>query len=416
MGPLGPFGSPPRLGLAVSGGGDSFALAVLAAGWVQAEGGTVLALIVDHGLRPGSAAEAATAAARLAGLGIPARILTLDHLAPGSGLPARARAARLAALESACREAGIVDLLLGHNAADQAETVIMRQLRGSGAAGLAGMAAISETTAVRLLRPLLGVPPGRLRAVLTARGLAWAEDPTNADSRFTRARLRAARADAGGSGPATRALAASAAADGQARRVAERRLADWLGATVTIQPEGFAVLPDGVWPPSALAALLRMVAGAAHPPPPDAIAAIAAAPARAIGGGLCLGGARLLPAGRLGPGFLLCREAAAMADPVPAEAGAAWDGRFRRRGDGPVLPDETIGPLGAEARRLRDISDLPAVVLETLPAYRSTALGGLIAVPSLLWPDPETVSARFLFFGPCRPAMGAAFSPGIVPP
>jgi tRNA(Ile)-lysidine synthase len=408
LAPLGPFGTPPRLGLAVSGGGDSLALAVLAAEWARAHGGSVLAFIVDHGLRADAATEAAGAAAMLAGLGIPARVLTLDSLTPGASLPARARTARLAVLEAACREAGIIDLLLGHHAADQAETVIMRQLRGSGPAGLAGMPAISETASVRLLRPLLGVAPGRLRAMLMARGLGWAEDPTNADSRFTRARLRRARADAAGSGPATRALSAAAAADGAARGEAERRLAEWLAGAVLIRPEGFARMPPGPWPPSALAAVLRMITGAGYLPGPDAIAAIAAAPGEAIARGISLGGALLRPAGRLGPGFLICREPAAVAAEVPAAAGAGWDGRFRRPANQPALPGETIGALGAEARRFRDISDLPAVVLETLPAYHGVS-GAIIALPALIWPDPRTVAARSLLFHPPRPACGAPF-------
>ncbi len=386
---------------------------MLAADWARAAGGTVLALIVDHGLRQNAAAEASAAAATLRGLGIPARILTLHDLPPGAGLPARARAARLAALESACREAGIIDLLLGHHAADQAETVIMRQLRGSGPAGLAGMAAISETAALRLLRPLLGTAPGRLRAVLMARGLSWAEDPTNADSRFTRARIRTARADAAGEGAATRAFAAAASADGRARQAAECEVAAWLAAAVTIRPEGFALLPESVWPPAALAALLRMITGGAYPPSPEAIAGIAAAPAAAIGGGICLGGALLRPAGRLGRGFLICREPAAMAGAVAAEADACWDGRFRRRAGGPDLPGETIGPLGAEARRFRHMSALPKLVLETLPAYRLED-GALIALPALIWPDPQTVWPRQVLFHPRRPAAGAAFSLGVV--
>jgi tRNA(Ile)-lysidine synthase len=343
-------------------------------------------------------------------MGIPAQVLTLTTVAGGAGLPARARAARLAALEAACRAAGIIDLLLAHHAADQAETVIMRGLRGSGPAGLAGMAAVSETALVRLLRPLLGIPPGRLRATLAARGVRWIEDPTNADARFTRARLRLARGDAAGHGPATRALAAAAAADGLARRAAEAAIADWMAAEVAIRPEGFALLPaDGPWPPQALAALMRVMAGAAHPPPPEAVAAIAAAPGAAIGGGLCLGGTRLLPAGRLGPGFLLCREAAAMAPPVPARAGAVWDGRFRRPCDRPDLAGETIGALGAAARGLRDMADLPAVLLETLPAYRSPA-GNLVAVPALAWPDRAAMIRRELVFHPPRPASGGLFS------
>jgi tRNA(Ile)-lysidine synthase len=385
---------------------------VLAADWARTAGGTALAFIVDHGLRANAAAEAAEAAATLGRLGVPATVLRLEALATGPGLPARARAARLAALAAACRTAAILDLLLAHHAADQAETVIMRHLRGSGPAGLAGMAALSETASVRLLRPLLSVAPGRLRATLIARGIGWAEDPTNKDTRFTRARLRAARGDAAGTGPATRALAEAAAADGAARAAAEAATAAWLAAQAVIRPEGVAILPTGPWPAAALGALLRMVAGAAHLPAPEAVAAIAAAPGRAIGGGICLGGARLLPAGRLGPGFLLCREAAAMAAPVPALAGAQWDGRFRRAEDGPDLPGERVGALGSAARRLRDISDLPAVVLETLPAYWSLQ-GALLAVPALFWPDFGVNLGRRLVFHPPRPATGAFLGPSV---
>jgi tRNA(Ile)-lysidine synthase len=408
MTPLGPYGAPPRLGLAVSGGGDSLALALLAAEWARAQGGSVLAFIVDHGLRTAAAAAAAAAAETLARLDIPARVLTLDDLRTGASLPARARAARLAALEAACRDAGIIDLLLGHHAADQAETIIMRRLRGSGPAGLAGMAALSETASVRLLRPLLGVAPAQLRAVLMERGLGWAEDPTNADGRFTRARLRTARADAGGAGPATRAFARAASADGLARDVAERSIADWLATTATIRPEGFALLPDAVWPSPALAALLRMVTGDSYVPAAEAVDAIGAAPARAIGRGICLGGALLRPAGRLGPGFLICREPAAVAAAVSAKAGVVWDGRFRRPEIEPDLPGETIGPLGSDARSFRHISDLPAVVLETLPAYRG-GCGDIMAVPALNWPDLHSVAGRRLLSHPRHPASGGAF-------
>ena len=148
--------------------------------------------------------------------------------------------------------------------------------------------------------------------------------------------------------------------------------------------------------------------------PPETVAAIASAPRQAIAGGLCLGGARLLPAGRLGSGFLVCREAAAMSGAVKALAGASWDGRFRRPRDQPGLPRETIGPLGAESRRFRRMSDLPAVVLETLPAYH-TFDGDLIAVPGLTWPDARVVSTRQLLFHPPRPAAGGTFHGPIVP-
>ena len=409
MAPLGPFEPHPRLAVAVSGGADSLALALLAAAWAQARGGTVLGLIVDHGLRADAAREAAQAAERLETQGIPARILRLAQLAAGPGLAARARTARYAALTGACRDAGIVHLLLGHHAADQAETVLLRALSASGPAGLAGMAALSESGGLRRLRPLLGLAPARLRALLVARGLGWAEDPSNADPRATRARLRHLRADRAGDGPATLALGAAARSAGAARAVAEAEIASLLAAHAEIHPEGFALLDPAPLPPAALGALLRMIAGAAQMPARAGLAALAAAPRPAT-----LGGVRLMPAGRLGPGRLLVlREAARMEPPVPARSGALWDGRFRLiAGTDPGPPAGTrLGALGAAAAgALRGRSALPAAVLACLPALRRD--GASPAVPAIGY-DPEGWAAGLrLQFAPRHPAAGAAFVAG----
>ncbi|TDH52505.1 tRNA lysidine(34) synthetase TilS, partial [Dankookia rubra] len=210
MAPLGPFGPAPRIAAGVSGGPHSLALALLADRWARARGGALLALVVDHGLRPGSAAEAAGVAALLAGRGIAAEVLPLG-LPAGAGLQERARAGRHAALLRACRAAGTPWLLLGHHRADQAETLLFRALRGSGAGGLAAMAAVRAAPEALLLRPLLGTPPARLEGVVAAAGLAPVRDPSNADPRFARIALRRTLADPAGAGAATAALAAAAA-------------------------------------------------------------------------------------------------------------------------------------------------------------------------------------------------------------
>ena len=147
--------------------------------------------------------------AQLARQGMPARLLSLG-LPPGPALQDRARAARLDALQRLCGEAGAPWLLLGHHRADQAETLLLRALAGSGAAGLAAMAPARAAAQALLLRPLLGLAPARLEATLDAAGLIPVRDPSNADPRFTRARLRAALADPGGEGDATRTLALAA--------------------------------------------------------------------------------------------------------------------------------------------------------------------------------------------------------------
>ena len=216
---LGPFEPRPQLAVAVSGGADSVALVLLAADWAARRGGAVLALTVDHGLRAESAAEADTTLHRLAALGVPGRKLTIAHLAHGPALAERAREARYHALLDACAAEGLPHLLLGHHRGDQVETVMMRALGASTARGLAGMPALLETRFVRLLRPLLGIPPGRLRALLTARGIPWIEDPSNRDPAARRSRLRAIRADPTGEGEGTRAVARSAQEAGDRRNL-----------------------------------------------------------------------------------------------------------------------------------------------------------------------------------------------------
>jgi tRNA(Ile)-lysidine synthase len=397
---LGPFEPGSHLAVAVSGGADSLALAWLTDRWARGRGGRVTALVVDHGLRRESAAEADLTRTRLTANGIASRLLRLTGLARGPALAARARAARYAVLERACAETGILHLLLGHHANDQAETLAIRRLDGSGPAGLAGMAALTETRHVRRLRPLLAVGPGRLRATLRAAGLGWVEDPSNTDPASLRARLRQAHADPAGEGPATRAAIAEASIRGIARREAEQATADLLAARVAFFPQGHAFLSPGPIAVPALAALLRVIAGADYAPSPRQLATLAASPGPAT-----LGGARILPAGRLRPGgWLVVREAAAMAPPIPAAAGAVWDARFALA---ETIPGAWLGPLGPQAAGLRKTSDLPAAVLWTMPAIRSDSR--LLAVPHLRLGDRAICDILYPAFS--MPAAGAPFLP-----
>jgi tRNA(Ile)-lysidine synthase len=190
MAPFEPFEKQPVLAVAVSGGRDSLALALLAREWARGRGGRIVGLVVDHGLRPESASEAAATGATLRRLGCDAELLRWSEAKPRAGLQEAARAARYRLLRQACRCRGILHLLVAHHADDQAETVAMRVARRSGPDGLAGMSAIVELPEVRLLRPLLGVGRSRLTATLLACNVAWLDDPSNADPRFERARLR----------------------------------------------------------------------------------------------------------------------------------------------------------------------------------------------------------------------------------
>ena len=275
---LGPFERPPRLAVAVSGGPDSLALLLLADRWARARGGTVRALHVDHGLRPGSAGEAARLAGWLAARAIPCRILAWTGPRPTSRIQESARAARLALLEAACAEAGILHLLLAHQAGDQRETAAMRQARRSGPEGLAAMAAVRETGRVRIIRPLLDVPKARLRATLEALGQPWIEDPSNRDPRFERARLRAA-------GAAAAPTPADIASAGERRARLELALAELAARIVRPDPAARRLLLDAAGleaaPAELAAALLRRavasVGGGRYPPPPAAVARLLAA-------------------------------------------------------------------------------------------------------------------------------------------
>ena len=352
----GPYGSAPALAVAVSGGADSLCLAWLTRRWAAGRMAQVEAVVVDHGLRGTAAAEADRTARTLRSLGIPATVLKLE-LAAGPELAARARRARMAAIARHCAERGIVHVLLGHHAGDQAETVAMRLLRGSGPAGLAAMPAIREDRDVRWLRPLLRLGSGRLRATLRAAGLSWIDDPSNADSGALRARLRAVRADPEGDAPSTARAVEAAAARGRRRAERERRAADWLAEHATLNELGFVVLHRSDPPSEALAAVSRAVGGRRY-------AASSAAIGRWLGDPVAItfAGVAIGPAGRLGPGWLVTREVAAMAPPVAARAGAVWDGRFRLRCD--AAPGTM---LGAAARLA---AAWPARVRRTLPCLR----------------------------------------------
>src|SRR5579871_3557049 len=183
----------PALVLAVSGGPDSIALMWLAARWrnALARGPRLLAVTVDHGLRPEAAREAREVKRLAQTLGVPHRTVRWTGEKPGSGLPAAARAARYPLLAIAARQTGASHVITAHTRDDQAETLLMRLLRGSGIGGLAAMARESEREGVVIARPFLNISKSQLVATVEKAGIGFADDPTNRDTRFTRPRIRA---------------------------------------------------------------------------------------------------------------------------------------------------------------------------------------------------------------------------------
>ncbi len=231
--------------IAASGGPDSTALLLLAAHWAKRlrRPPRLLAVTVDHGLRPQAAAEAAAVKRLARRLGVQHRTLHWRGKKPKTGLQEAARLERYRLLGEAAARAGYAHVLTAHTLDDQAETVLFRLARGTGLTGLCGMGYVSPVpTAERspafakrwqrgegahrssarpslgapkrevlLLRPLLHIPKARLLATLQAVGVGYSEDPSNSDPQFTRARLRTLMPALAGEGLDARGLARLAA-------------------------------------------------------------------------------------------------------------------------------------------------------------------------------------------------------------
>ncbi|HEX6678360.1 MAG TPA: tRNA lysidine(34) synthetase TilS [Actinomycetes bacterium] len=239
--------------VAVSGGADSVALLHAMHTLAGPRAWRLGVLTVDHGLRPGSAADAAFVAEEAGRLGLPVRLL---RLAPeelgrhrGAGPEGAARAARYAAMLAAADEHGWDWLATGHTEDDQAETVLLQLLRGAGPDGLAGMAVHSG----RLLRPLLRVQRAQTRACCAALGIRWREDPSNQDQHFlrnaVRARVLPLLEELRPGSAATLARAAELARDDRAwtAELATRTLDDLAGPDgAVLACEALAALPLGL--------------------------------------------------------------------------------------------------------------------------------------------------------------------------
>jgi tRNA(Ile)-lysidine synthase len=241
---LGPVDHP--LGLAVSGGGDSVALLLLALD----AGLQVRAVTVDHGLRPEAAAEAAWVSRLCAGLGVPHDILQWRGWDGSGNLQDQARRARLSLIADWARAAGLGAVALGHTQDDQAETVLMRLARRAGVDGLSAMTGRRRALGMIWLRPLLWVSRDDLRADLRARGQAWIEDPSNDMLRFDRVKARQALAHLAPLGMTPAVLAGVADQMRSARtaldhqtEVAARQIARIEGGDVVMDRTGFQEQP-----------------------------------------------------------------------------------------------------------------------------------------------------------------------------
>ncbi|HEY1720696.1 MAG TPA: tRNA lysidine(34) synthetase TilS [Magnetospirillaceae bacterium] len=415
MAPLGPFEQKPKLALAVSGGADSLALTILAARWAVARQGIVLALTVDHGLRPEAAAEARQVGRWLAARRVKHKVLTWDGPKPATGLQAAARNARYRLLLDHCEGAGILHLLLAHHQGDQAETVLLRLAGRSGMDGLAAIARVTTTASVRLLRPLLNLPKAALEETLREQGQSWVEDPSNRNQAFARVRMREAMPSLAEAGVTADALAGLAGEARDLRMAFDDGAATLLAEAATVSAVGFVKLTTAtllctqeVIGRRALDHVLRMVGGSIYPPRGDRLDRLWAEIRAGLKQRRSLGGCLVAP-GR--DALLIQREPAAMAEAIPCQAGEVihWDGRFKTR-----LAGQGRGKVGALTQRgwlaikgELGRQTLPASVFSTMPALFD-GRDNPVAVPHLGWKKQGYRGLELvdLAFAPASPLTG----------
>lgn len=322
----------------------------------------VTALIVDHGLREGSAQDALRVKAWCIDAGLDARVLTWRGVKPRSGLQAAARKARYFLLARAANELALPAILTAHSADDQAETVMMRLARGAGPAGLAAMRGETKIAAgagdpVRLVRPLLSVSRGALTATVHRFAQDFIDDPSNEDTAFERVRIRRALQRLCDDGLLERdgLLRTGARMDAAYREMRDgetRAFAAmggvfirWGGASVDLRSLPAASAHQR----GAIARAICAVSGADHAPDPaeagETLKTVIETGAATIGGALLKSaGGRLWifrePAGVLG------RAGVAPKAPIELPAGARvlWDNRFIVT----TKAAATLSPIGRE--------------------------------------------------------------------
>jgi tRNA(Ile)-lysidine synthase len=426
--------------LAVSGGADSTALLVGTARVRESLTLRVEVATLDHGLRPEAQAEAQAVVRLSARWGLPCHVIPLQ-LSPGSGVEARAREARYAALEALRRERGLQVVATAHTASDQAETLLMRLVRGTALRGAAGI----HRARPFLVRPLLERTREEVEAFLAGEGVSFVTDPMNQDPAFFRTRIRhevlpvLARAAGFPVAPRLAAFARLAAED----EALLSGLADGAWGRLSL-PDGSldAVGVRALEPPLRRRVLARLLAEAGAEVDEASLArvlkAVETGRAVTLGGGQARGGLQLRTAG----GRVRCvrREAPVASEPPPAlvlagegasgvQPGTGWTFTVAAAPPAPgtlglPLPEETRWPLTVRTRRPGDRVRGPAgsrklqdvLVDRRVPAERRDLLPVVTdAGQTVLWvPDvwnSTSAAAVRLFLWASPPATSVAGPP-----
>ena len=375
------FGLPDggKIAVAVSGGADSTALCLMTHRFVTENGGQMIALIVDHGLRPCSADQARLTSERLTARKIPCRLLKWEGEKPDHGIEQTAREARYRLLDDACEDENCSVLLLGHHRRDQAETFLIRQARGSGAVGLAGMSAVRKTNFGRILRPLLSLSPADLREYNRFYNMSWVEDETNLSDAFDRGRLRRTLTE-----EQIEAAFRQSLLYGKKRREIEKNAAAFIAENVEISDKGYLLFSKEAFhsleKETALFCLgdfLRFIADRIYAPRLDSLTLLYEKARTLSFGGVTLGGCRI--AGCSKDRLLIWREENDLPAPekIAGRTDFRWD-RWAFRLDFAPSDSLFVAPLGKAAAGKKPF---PKRAFSSLPALFDNE--GLFIVPHL---------------------------------
>ena len=418
---LAPFESFPVVAVAVSGGADSLALALLAKEWADKRKGNVIALTVDHGLRPESMDEAKQVAIWMKERNIEHHILMADTHLPHKNLMHHARTLRYQLLTDWCREHHILHLLVGHHQGDQVETFLLRLERGSGVYGLAAMTPVSHRDGVRILRPLLNTPKTILTKYLQQQNQAFIHDPTNDNLTYTRNNIRAILSQQqDGTTLLQQRLANTTQAMAYSRAALEHQVAQALNRYAILHLEGYVTLnlPNLLNQPEdialrMLATMITCISGKEQRPRMENLQRLYTSLNQPDFSGTTLWGCELF---LQDSHLFIIREAAAVEDDRVLEPDIPcwWDNRFS------MITSEAgyrIGSLPARdwSALLKDLPalSLPRKLLPTLPVIKKNNEEGLeivISVPHIEYHRPGENSPPLTHhFHPAKPLAAMVF-------
>lgn len=367
---------PARVGVAVSGGGDSMALLHMALRARPHLGWQVSAVTVDHGLRSESAAEARGVTAYCADLGISHSILTWQGPAPTGNLMEQARDARASLIAEWTKRGDVSHVLLGHTADDNAESFLMNLAREAGIDGLSGMRPLWQGNGIAWHRPLLEMSRQCLRAYLVRNEVAWTDDPSNDNLRFARIRARRAMSALAPLGITAETLShtlsnlsdARQALTGATARIAAEMSVE--AGALRLNAEAFRRL-DREIARRLLASAIQWMNGAGYPPRGNQVFHLWKK--LFAGEDAQLGGARF----RLRNDCVhVTREPRAVEAAVPF--GQVWDHRWVVTG--PALADGVISALGAQG-------------LRQCPDWRAHGPREALIVTPAVWQEDRLISA-----------------------